>query len=583
MHPSEAPANIQGILWRGQGAIKARVWLRCHTKFVTGASATGEPTFGSTFAEYQWEITSALVREPSISLERPKYMTVEADEMRQTQCTIELFSENGRLAVTQTGAIIRRSDFEQATVYVYAEIGGVLTPWFEGRVSGMPREAKGITTLTVTGYDWECLRKPVKYENFGHVFNGNIDSSQQAVYAAQGFRTSAAHINVLSSHFCAEHGITYFDGGGRQAPNVKQTGGEGIALLQIDLKNGISLGTYTIKFRDSKNYTVTYPSGQTFAGIITSNLGYAFISGQYVLIGDIGIRPEFWDGEDGTDGEFTIKVGWNGSGNPATMAFNIVEKGLLDNWGSIPTALAKMDIPAWTAAIRRFESFTVHVDATNEDNAVFENRAGNSPLSVAALAQRILNHAGCSLCLNQYGEISVTIPYLDDKPAYPHDTQGTILGDGIEIQASDYLTNYMSVQYAWNGESYGAKAAPIDLRVNAASQIVEQTLSLPYFKAGTGRRMIQWAAETFSRRFLATQVKITYNVHAGVGLLAQTGDRITIESNVLPKLNSIAEIFKLDKTDGSKDEARMEAHLIQEHEGPRALVCTTEVGGAGLW
>lgn len=582
MHPAQAPANIAPILWRGMAAIKPRVWITAHTKFVTGVTATGLPTFGTTFAEYQWEVTPALLNNPSISLERPRYVTAESDEMRVTECTLELWSENGQLAAAQDGAILRRGDLEQATVTIYADVGGTLFPWFSGRVSGMPEERAGVTTIKVTGYDWECLRKPVKYENYGVLYQGLTNSSQQAVYADAGYRTTAAHVPALNSHFCIEHGITYFDGGGRQAPNVTQTGGEGIALLQIGLKNGIDCGIYRISFRDAKNYTVTYPRGQTFAGIITANLGYTYNGNTPVLTGDIGLLPEYWLGEDGTGCVIEFNVSWAASGNGVAMAFNLIEKGLEDTWGSVPTGLSKMDIPAWTAAIRRFESFTVHVDATNKDNSVFENKRDSMPLSVAQLAQRILDHYGCSLCLNSNGEVSITLPYLDDSPAYPHSTADTITTP-IVIQASDYLTNYITVQYAWNGESYGATNPAIDLRINAASQIVEKVISLPYYKAGIGRRFAQWAAETFVRRFMENQVTISYDIHAGAGILAQAGDRVTIESGTLPRLDAIAEIFKVDTACGTDEESRIVAHLIQRHEGPRALICSVTVGGNSVW
>lgn len=579
MHPSEAPLNIQNILWGGNGTIKPRVYIRAHTLTVTGVDGAGNPTFGTTYGEYIWEMTAALIGNPRISLERPKYTTTDGDGMRQTECTLELSSLNGRLAATQTNGILRREDLEQASVYVYADIGGVQTSWFQGRISGMPEERAGVTVIRATGFDWECLRQPVVYENFGVVYNGLFNSSQQAVWADQDFRPTAARIEVLGSHYCAHHGITRFDGGGRAVESIKKTGGPDIHLLQIGLKNGIKLGTYTITFRDAKNYTVAYPDGQSFAGVITSTLGYS----SNVLVGDIGLRPEFWEGLDGTDAVFEISVNWSAVGNGICMAFNLIEKALRSTWGTLPTSLARMDIPAWTAAARRFESFTVHVDATNSDNSVFEQKLDNIPMTVAQLAQKILDHYGCSLRLTNLGEVSITMPYLDDVPAYPHDTTNTITGDGIRIEASDYLFNYFTAQYAQTGSSYGATTTPIDTRINPTALIVEKTISLPYFKAGIGRRFAQWAIETFVRRFMRSQVTINYNVHAGVGLLMQTGDRVTIESNVLPRLNGIVEVYKIDKECGTREESTVTAQVIQSHEGPRVVVCSTAVGEFKLW
>jgi len=153
---------------------------------------------------------------------------------------------------------LRRADLEQAQVYIFAQIGAVQYPWFYGRVAGMPREVAGVTTLKITGNDWECLRQPVVYENFGVVYNGSRHSSQQAAWSNSDFLATAAKISLLGSHYCAHHGITKFDGGGRAVESIKKTGGTDIHLLQIDLKNGIKCGTYVIAFKDATNYTVTF-------------------------------------------------------------------------------------------------------------------------------------------------------------------------------------------------------------------------------------------------------------------------------------------------------------------------------------
>lgn len=585
MHPSEAPANVALPLWMGNCSINPRIYLRAHVRTVTGATATGLPIFGAGYAEYEWEVTSALLGYPTIDIQRPRYPMDGEFFTRAVECSFDLASEGGKIAATQTDAVIRRGDLEQARVIFRAEVNGQIIDWFSGRVSGMPREKAGVTTLTVMGYFWEAIRKPVYYENFGNVYDGIKSTSQQATYANSGFRATAAKIPCIGTDFCAHHGITAFDGGGRAFPNVSQTDGAGIALTQIDLKNGIKIGKYTIKFLDSKNYTLTYPDGQTFAGVINGLFGYTVnnLSGvpQYTLVGDVGIRPEYWQGNDGTGGVLEILVSWSAVGNPVAIAFNLIEKALLDNWGAIPTAAAWMDVVKWQEAARRFESFTVHVDATNTDNAVWEDYANNVPLSVAQLAQRILDHVGCALTLTIDGQISLSIPYIDDEPMYPHSTEDTVLGDGITIEASGEQVNYLQCSYAWNGDSYGAAVAPIDLRIGTA-QKVAKTISFAYFKAGIGARLAEWAARTYARRFMGFQSTVTYKVHGGIGLLLQVGDRVTVVSETLPRLEKIVEIFDIGKSLGP-DEADVKAQIIQDREGPKCELCTVVVGGAEIW
>jgi hypothetical protein len=180
------------------------------------------------------------------------------------------------------------------------------------------------------------------------------------------------------------------------------------------------------------------------------------------------------------------------------------------------------------------------------------------------------------------GQISISIPYLDADPTYPHDTTNTILGDGITIDASDDQFNYLTTMYAWNGDSYGAKVAPIDNRIGTA-QKVEKVISFPYLKSGIGRRCAEWAAQTYARRFMSNQTTVSYKVHAGVGLLMQVGDRVTVVSQTLPLLTNNVEIFKISKSLGVDDAATVAAQIIQSHEGPKNALCTAVVGGAKIW
>jgi len=576
MHPSQLPTNIGNILWSGTSTINALVYLRCHVRTIASTSSTGYPTLGTGYGEYVWQVTDVMLEAPQITLERPRYQGDDEATMRQAECTIKIDSNLGLLGAAQLDGVIRRGDLEQGMVIILAEIGnGNYVDWFTGRIAGMPEEFGGTVTITAQGFLFEALRKPVLYENFGTVFNGLDNTAQTAGYAAVGFRTTAAHIEAAGSYFCIQHGIVAFDGGGREIPNITRTGGT-IDITTIDLGNGIKPGLYTIIFRDANNYTITYPDGQQF---LSSIYGYA--------TGAVGIQPAYWvapEGEtlDGTDATFEFYVSWSASGNGIAMAFNLIEKALLDSWGDPVTGMSWMDVTAWEAAARRFESFILHVDATNKDNSVWENRIDNHPLSVAVLAQKILDHLGCSLCMSNDGSISITIPYIDEGPIYPHDTTNVIIGDGIKINSSGYLTNYLTAQYAWTGDAYGAVTDAIDLRINPASQIVEKVLSFPYFKAGIGARCTEWAARTFSRRYLEKQIVIDYAVHGGIGLLAQSGDRVTLISETYPRIEEHVEIFKVGKS-CSDDSAVITAQVIQDFEGARSAVCLVAIGETELW
>jgi len=573
MNALDAPAPINGLLYRGQTTIKARVWIRCHVRTISGMSATGFPTFGAGYGEYVWQVTDAVLNTPKISIERPRWQGDEESTLREISCTIELETNGGLLAVTQDGAALRRSDIEQGTVIVLAEVGsGNYIDWFSGRIAGIPSEQNNTMTIVAQSGMFEALRTPVTYENYGLLAGVNGNSSQTIGFVSGHPVDTMGRVPVRTSHYCATHGVVRFDGGGRRRMNLGKTGGPDIDLVNIGLGNEIKLGIYTITFRDAKNYVITYPDGQEWTSSI-----YGYVSGPAIQL-----TPQSWIGQDGSEAVFTIQVSWGGQGNPVAMAFNLVEKALIKNWGSVPTGAAFMDLPAWDAAIRRFESFTVHVDATNPDNSVWENRSTNRPLSVGVLAQQILDHVGCSLTLSIDGAISISIPYLDDVPAWPNSTTSEILGDGIKIEASEgALFNYLTAQYAWNGDSYGVASSPIDLRLIPTALKVEKVISFPFYKAGVGRRCVQWALETFSRRFLEKQTVISYQVHRGMGLLAQAGDRVTVVSDLQPRLEAVAEIYSVDKACGG--DGNVKAQLIQSHEGPRSAVCSVLVGDTKLF
>lgn len=577
MHVLDLANPAKTNLFQGGATIRPVVRIRATTNEVIGS--TGNRTdYGTGYAIYEWDISDRLLNDPQMSQERPRYPGDEDFTSRAVTCRLEFSNTDQIFATSQEGAILRLRDIEQAEVTIYAQVEGQagtsLLNWFGGRVVGAPEESAGRTVLVVRGSFWEAVRRPILYEHYGIVsqnVGGFIRNVEQSASYANGFYINTIQVQGFGTSFEIAHGLVTWDANGNHVPTVEQRGGTGIALLYLKLSSRLKPGKYSIKFTNAKNYALTYPDGQEFTSSILAT-----------LYGGIQIDPASWTGTDGTGVEITFSVNWTAVGNPALMAYDLLEKGLLDNLGTFPllTPSVKIDRPAFEALARRFATFQVKVSATNE-NSAWENKANNPPLSYGSLADRILSHIGAYLTMLPDGSISVQSPYIDNAPVWPHRTTSTILGDGVTLQANDSRINYLVCQFAKDEltGNYGGRAE-IDLRPGSTGEKVEHILSLPFFKLDN-RRQAEWAARTFARRYLDKQREISYSIEPGHGLLCAPGDRITIESTTLPIIDAIAEIVTTSNTLG--DTCSITAVFVQEPEGATSAVCVATVGDTNIY
>ena len=578
MHPLDLSNPAKTLLFQGGAMIRAVVKIRATTKEVIGT--TGDRSdYGTGFGIYEWDISDRLLSDPQISQERPRYPGDEEFTTRATTCRLEFSNTDAIFATTQEGAILRLADIEQAQVWVYAEVSGqggtALLDWFAGRVVGAPEERAGRTVLVVRSSLWEAVRRPVLYEHYGivpQIIGGLPRNVEQSAAYANGFYVQPVRVEGFGVGFDLHHGIVSWDANGNHVPSVEQRGGTGIALVYLKLSNRLKTGKYNIKFTGAKTYALTYPDGQEFTSSIFAT-----------LYGAVQIDRESWVGTDGTSAEFSFTVNWAAEGNPVLMAYDLLEKGLLDNLATFPllNPAVKIDRPAFEALARRFASYSVKVSATNE-NSAWENKSGKEPVSYASLAQGILGHIGAYITMLPDGSISVQSPYIDDSVVWPHRTYSSITGDGVTLAANDSRINFLVCQYGRDEltGNYGGRIE-IDLRTADTTMKVEHVLSLPYYKIGEGTRFAEWAARTFARRYLSKQREVSYTLEPGHGLLVAPGDRITIESDILPVITSVIEVVSTDTVIG--DEARITALLVQEPEGAKAEVCAAMVGDVNVY
>jgi len=567
MHIFDLTQPIQDRLRYGGIPIAPRVWLT-----VNALEILPNGTFGTNYKTYRFEVTNRLMEMPTISIERSRWPDDWEFSTRSIECQLKFVNTDRLFAVAQDGSKLRAQDIEQAIVDIYADVGGTQINWFSGRVNGRPQETAGVTTFTVVGYLWEAIRKPVRYENFG-----NVLGKTQSVYGGNsGFYANPVHIDCVGQHFCVFHGLVAFSGGGQSQPRYKKTGGD-IELISMRLGNAMKLGKYTIKFNSHAGYTITGPDNIPYSG--NRHRGTDPNS-------PIQIDPGFWYGGSGKGCEIEFFVSWTAYGNGIAMAYHLLEKALLDNWGALPgSTSAQLDVDAFRIWARRFASFPIHVSETNLDNSVYDGNSSNRPLEYATLVQKILSHYQCALTILPDGTISISGPYMDDLPSWPHTTVEAIT-ENITLNGGETI-NYVTINYG--SDIDGGFAEPLVRNLNAgAIQRVEKTFSLPYIKAGVGREHAQWWLVMVIRRFLRDQTLVKYKVEAGHGLLLAAGDRIKVQSNILPVIDQNCEIISVSRSvgfeaDGSYREAEIMAAMVQDGEGEAAVIGVAIVGEVAIY
>lgn len=572
MHVLALPSPYRETLYQMQGPqITEVVKFRVASKQQTGTTPGGVPIFSTAYAYHEFEVQDRLLEPIQYMVKKYRYPSDEreVEVADNISISLALLNTDGYLAATQAGAGLRPGDIEQGEVWIYADIGvGNPIELFKGRIEGRPSEMRGKTIVRCVGSLYESIRKPILYEDFGNVGGTN----QAAVAVGQMFIANPARIPCLGYHFCAYHGIVRWDSSGKPAPAAKQEGGWGVLLNRVGLSNGVKPGTYAIEFKDSRNYTLTYPDSQVFAGNISAP-----------LVGEVSIAPSDWSGSDGSGVRIEFSVGVAYQGNPVCIALNLIEKSLANNYGALPgqLPLLKIDVPTWTRWAKRFAHFRVHVDATNKDNSVWARTAGNKPISYAALAQQILDHVCCRLSINLDGAITLIGPYLDDSDIWPTTTKEAILADGITINGGEAY-NRLNLSFGQHSEDGNyAHTLTQDLRINPVQDFVDLTVGLPFYKYPQGTQQAQWAMETIARRCLAKQYTVTAQVSPMHGLPMEPGDVAQLTSNASPFLQQNVEVIGVNKSVGGV--CSVEYAPIQQPEGEPAAVCTARLTEVSLW
>lgn len=549
--------------------IRPIVRLRVSALAQTGTDAGGFPIYGTTFQTYDFNVADSLLGRISYGMQKPRFAGDEQFDGLPIDLTLELVNPDGYLATFQNGYGLRAQDIEQGEVRIYANIGvGNPIEMFQGRIYGRPSETKGRTVIKARGSLWDAIRKPVTYESF---------AGMTAYSDGLTFTTQSAHLTAVGGDFCVFHGLVTWDSNGRPQPAFRQESGT-MSLSSVIVNTGAKLGVYRIEFRDTTNFTITYPDNQTYTGSINLNL----------LSPAIVIETTAWIGTDGTDTVIEFEIGVSYKGNPVAIAYNLLEKGLLGNWGALPqlNPAVRIDWPTFETLAQRFKTFVVFVDATNKDNKVWEKRGADQPLDTATLAQWVLKHVSCTLTLTSDGLITLISPYIDDMDVWPLQTKSDILVDGISIEGIGEAVNYLTLQFGHDSRSntFGGSIVE-DMRMNATASIVETNANAHFYKFPQSYQEALWLAETFKRRHFfgrTAQTIISFNVTPQMGLTLLPGDIVRVVSQERPFVSAICEIINVDMEIGGAVGIKA-ATIQQTPEGQRAEVCTAQYNAVTLW
>jgi len=570
-HVLDLPTSQRDLLYAMNAPqLRQRVLLTAAFLEVIGSNFDGSPIFGNTYNTFTVDISDRVEGRISIGNERPIWPDDSDNPITAGEVSVTLINTDTYIATTQTGAMIRLADIDQGTIQIDLMVGDVTQPIrkFTGRIIGPPKEEAGRTTFMARDTLWDTIRKPVLYESLPE-----SRGSAQTVLAFNGrLRVGKVAVNTTHGHYCNRNGILGYDAQGSFVTRSSNSKPDGVFLTSVILGNRAKLGKYTIDFTDNSNYILTYPDNTAFIGNVFTTLTTPFVI----------LTTAFWNFIAGGD-EVKIEffVSFVADGNPVTIARNLIEKALLDNWGQFPaqTLNVNMDINEWDAAERRFKSFMVYFNTTNEDNSVWQEKSGNKPVNCLTVAQQLLDHVGCFIRLKPDGKVGILTPYIDDTVV--HELSTFEATSRIVIDPSEQI-NVLRVQYggASDGKSMIASTEK-DIRLTTASERISKTVNAPFFKAGRSLRRAEWLRDTYARRYLKRQVLISTTVSPQMGAGLLPSDRVLLTSRVQPKLSLICEVIKIDSEVGR--DVGLTLIPIQSPEGVPFRVCLARLGVEGLW
>ncbi|NIV12883.1 MAG: hypothetical protein GWN62_16860 [Aliifodinibius sp.] len=610
-HPLELPvqAQIDALYRMSIGQIKPVVRFIGRALEVTGTHPGGAPIFGTNYVDIDLDISNRVRGKITVSMEKPRIANDDETGIVVSEIGLDIINTDEYFAVTQTAAILSPADIDNAEIQIFARLEGVtdVVPIYRGRVISRPVESRGLCQFRIRDIGWNIIRKPMLHEFIDRIPvtilpGGGVQYPGNAVSVVGQQGIDVDDFNLLSSerrvttpngYIAFYSGIVTFSALGDPIVDVTNNDPSKIKIRTINIKNKAKLGRYKLLFDGKHSFTLTYPDNSTYSGNLfepftspavdiplaawaLSNINYT--TGTF-------LQPSFDVDARGVEIEF--QVWYTVSGNPGTIIKNLIEKGLAENVGTLPNTGSgtnpytqlRVDWPTFDEMEKRFADICVFVSETNKDNSVWERKTGNQPVSWLRIAQRVADHVASFIVIQPDGLITVKLPYIDDTTIYDLTTEEAITAH--TINPVDQF-NYLSVQYAYDHSNNAyLVSADKDFRTFPEYEENRITVNAPYFKGGVSKRQAEWLRDTLARHYYPTQVSLNITVTPQMGLTLLPGDKVQLISREQPRIETYAEIRKVDKTIGGT--CNIEATPIDNPEGAAFTLCISGFGGELLF
>ena len=559
-HPLLLPSDIGSQLWQPElHPLTVRVWFTGRSRIQTGSDPGGGPIFSGAYynvADFDLGPRRSADDRLRISLSKPVIPGI-GDEVNASEIQIGLINTDHAIATVQGGAILDPAAIESGRIGIEVEFPGTsqILQYYSGRITGHPEESAGQTTLSVRDAMWEIIKRPVLFEDIGqdtYVNGGSLFNNPYTV-------------NIGNSLMSLYDGYVLWNEAAELITTVTNTSNGAINLTNIGIATGAKLGKYTLEFIDPVAFRVTYPDSQIFTGNRNQNF-----TSQHITI-----DSAWWLGTAEPGVKIEWQVYWTASGNPVTLAINLLIKGWLQNYGSIPAINAPpASMPIKWASFKLaeavFADYKVFVSETNKSNDVWKRVAGSRPLSYLNLAQKILSHVGCTIGIDLAGELVCQHPFLFDETIYELTDESAIISHSVKPEKK---YNYLRWQYGYNDQAsnFGVEAPATDLRYDPDSEPEEFVSSFPYYKSAVSFEEMESIKDIYRRRFFNQQIFINAKVTPSFGLAAMPGDHYRLKTTTQPILNKWVEVVEVSK--GINDDGDLVMIEVQDPEGPAPKFC----------
>lgn len=556
------------------------VLMKCRAKYSTAQSANGKHTFSTEYKYLEVDITDRLAEsEPlRIQTKKPEVPTGSGTGMRGANVRVVLINTDTYWSARQDGAILDPATITNATIEVKVKIGTVDITLYKGRVIGLPEERQGKTAFTIRDAVSDIVDKPIRWERIGDDQEMKIDEAGQPVISWEVVGTGNKHLRFFDAY-------TAFDEFGYP---VSTLGSSKALLKNIDFtgaginNNGLDLGQYRIKFTSTTGYTFTGPNFPVIYGSTTQDLDTTIVK----------IKASDWIiTEDPTGEEISFQVCYTVSGNPVTLIRRLLEHGILGTWGNEPQQypFLPIDYEKLDLLENRHQGVTVYVSETNDSNEVFLLGSQSRPLSVKNVVEKLCEHLGISMIVNEEGKISFTdiirggsdiIHPIDSSVIISHYLAGDkrrlnfirakygespVGGSGVaevvftEITVTDYdpASDYEPGDIVRFNSVYWQCVLPNPAGVFIYNNFVvfesqEHTVSFPYYPAASGLYMIQ-RLETLNyfERIFNSYDQVVAKILPEFGTTLMAGDMVELETTEQPEVTfEAAEVIRVSNMVG---------------------------------